>query len=319
MRATLRQPCLLIEALQDDPAALGAGHRAAGDELAVQDGDRLDDERVRARVAVAHPAAGLRQDLGDRGAAGAGRRERRAGAHRPRTPSGTRRRARRDRVGIQAWGDGGLRGELTGSRFPSATTSDEVDSPRRSGVHPVRSGSPAHRTRTSGDSAGDEVTAFIVVVTADFAAGECCPIDQDSSRGCVGYGLGSRSSIDCSVWRPTVSPICASSAAAWIVVLMSSAPADARRLVGARVRRGVPGGRDLAPRCARAGGSASRGRAWRRRAARAAGFAARRACRSRFAARACAPRRLRACRRGRRRGAVSLAALGAAAHGSRAG
>jgi len=32
--------------------------------------------------------------------------------------------------------------------------------------------------------------------------------------------------MDCSVWRPTVNPICASSAAAWIVVLISSAPAE---------------------------------------------------------------------------------------------
>ena len=61
------------------------------------------------------------------------------------------------------------------------------------------------------------------------------------------YGLGSRSSIDRSVWRPTVSPICASSPAAWIVVLMSSAPADAVALVGTRLRRRVAGRRDLAP------------------------------------------------------------------------
>lgn len=31
------------------------------------------------------------------------------------------------------------------------------------------------------------------------------------------------STIDCSVWRATVMPICASSPAAWIVVLISSA------------------------------------------------------------------------------------------------
>jgi hypothetical protein len=36
-------------------------------------------------------------------------------------------------------------------------------------------------------------------------------------------GFGSRSTIDRSVWRATVMPICASSPAAWIVVLISSA------------------------------------------------------------------------------------------------
>ncbi len=84
----------------------------------------------------------------------------------------------------------------------------------------------------------------------------------------LGYGLGNRSNTDCSVWRPTVSPICASSAAAWIVVLINSAPAEtggsSARASGAAypaagtLRRGAVGGGSVRGGLAAAAGFAGR-------------------------------------------------------------
>ena len=248
--------------------------------------------------------------LGDRGAARAGGRLRGGSRRTARTPCRARRRERLDRVGNQAWVIGGLRGELTGSRFPSATACAEVDSPRRSGVHPVRNWvprSPDADVRRFGSAR--QVTAFIA--RRDGAASpprnlwlgkpvehrlQRLAADRQTDLRELGGGLDRRA---------------------------DELGAGRRRRARRRARRARRSRRREPCAAARRAGGAL-GAAARLRRARAARRAA---SRRGFAA---APRRgLRGARasprrglRGRRRAAPSaarpIAALGAAAHGPRA-